>query len=352
MKLFKKQLSLLLALIIGIGVVFSGGGTADAASYYGNTNSNIKNGGQAVRYNSTTYSVSHTPNYKYEYSDDGLWPWSSYTIYKEDSKGKHVKAIATNAVAAPSLNAKSGWLYYVGISSKGNTGIYKVKTDGTKRTWITSISMRNYRGALVGYKPMILKDSYLYYLDGSRTIRRISTSGNYRKTIYTSKYYTGDFSISGDYMYVMNETNASYWPGSKDTITRVRTDGKYAKQIARSTSSGNNSYMFDMVYYKGYIFYQNDYGIYRMKTDGSSKKAIIKLDDMESYAVYDSKIYYMKNGSLMRCNLDGSKKTTLKRWSGRNSLGCITNSKIYLYIGQYGSYPIYDIKTKNVYYPN
>ncbi|MCC3869628.1 DUF5050 domain-containing protein [Terrisporobacter mayombei] len=150
MKLLKKQLSLFLALIIGIGVVFSSVGTIEAASYYGNTSSNINNGGQVLRYNSTTYSVSHKPNYKYEYSIDGLWPWSSYTIYKEDSKGKHVKSIATNAVAAPSLNSKSGWIYYVGISSKGNTGIYKVKTDGTKRTWITSISMMTYRGSLSG----------------------------------------------------------------------------------------------------------------------------------------------------------------------------------------------------------
>ncbi|MCC3869627.1 DUF5050 domain-containing protein [Terrisporobacter mayombei] len=198
---------------------------------------------------------------------------------------------------------------------------------------------------------MILKDSYLYYLDGDCKVKRISTNGKNKKTIYTSKYYTGGFSISGDYIYILNETNKSYWPGSKDTITRVRTDGKYAKQIASSTSS-YNSYMLDMVYYKGYIFYQNDYGIYRMKADGSSKKAIIKLDDIENYGLYDGKIYYIKNGSLMRCNLDGSKKTTLKKWSGKNSLGCIVNNKIYLYLSKDNSYPIYDIKTKKVYYPN
>lgn len=348
MKFFKKQLSVLLLLIICGGVIFSSISVSEASTSYGNTNSNIKNGGQSVIYKSNSYTVGKSPNYKYSYDYDGLWPQYSYTIYKDDNTGKHIKTITKNATSAPSLNIKSGWIYYLGISSNSNPGIYKVKIDGTNKTRLTSISMQTYRGSLTSYKPMIIKDNYIYYLDGPRILKRISINGKEKKTIYTSKYIMGDFSISGDYIYVLNTTNRSYWPGTYDTIVRINTAGKGAKQIIKSTT---DTFIYDMVYYNGYIYYQDGYGIYRIKSNGTNKKCVVKLSNEETYAIHNKKIYYINNGDLMRCNLDGLSKKKLKDLTGNyNEVGCIAGNNIYLYLGSLQRYAIYNLRNSKIYY--
>lgn len=347
MRIFKKLFCLLLI----IGIMLSNSNISMAKSYYGNTNANINGYGQIAAYNSEIYLVSAKPNYKYTYSDDGLWPSHSYTIYKEGNNKKNSKLITNNAIAGPSLNIKSGWIYYIGISNKGKTGIYKVKTNGTKRSLITSIDMHTYRGSLAQYKRMILKDNYLYYVDGPNKIKRISITGKNKKLIYKSKYYVSQFSISENNMYISNGTNKSYWPGSKETIVKVKIDGKNAKQILSSTKSGKDSDIYQMLYYNEYIFYQNNAGIYRIKIDGSSKKCIISSDNLEdTYTIYNNKIYYTKNKTLMRCNLNGSQKVTLKKSLGTIDFICSANNKIYLYNLMKNTYSVYDIKTKKIYY--
>lgn len=343
------RLKKIFCLLLVIGLTLSNSNLSMAKSYYGNTNSNLKDYGLVAQYNSETYLVSAKPNNKFVYSDDGLWPSYSHTIYKEESNGKYLKPITDNAISGPSLNIKSGWIYYIGISGYGETGIYKVKTNGTKRTWLTSIDMHTYRGSLTQYKQMILKDNYLYYLDGPFQIKRISTAGKNRRLIYESEYYTGKFYISGDDMYVFNNTNPSYFIDSKFSIVKLKTNGTNVKRILTTTK---DNYISNMLYYNGYIYYQYNDNIYRMKSNGSSKKNIIKSNtygDINNFHIYNNKIYYIKNKILMRCNLDGSSKTTLKKSIGDFNLILSSNNKIYLNNID-DSYTIYNIKTKKVSY--
>ena len=89
----------------------------------------------------------------------------------------------------PFLNSKNGYIYYLGMStSTGEPGVYRIKTNGTNMKRLASINLITYRGSPSEFLPMIIKDNYIYYLDGPRILKRISINGKEKKTIYTSKY--------------------------------------------------------------------------------------------------------------------------------------------------------------------
>lgn len=320
MKFIKKFISTFMI----IGLIISCTNISLASSSFGNTNSNIIRGGHCVKSGSSIYSVDDEENYEYTLYYNPWTPMYSHTIYKGTNQVSKVKKIVTNATSTPSINLKDGWIYYIGISSNGNTGIYKVKTNGTKKTRITSIDTSTIKGNLGDYKTMIVKGNYIYYTEGRKgTIKRISTTGKSKKTIYKADGFINSFTMSDNYIYANivydhDFAKPNYSPYS--SLYKVSISGNYVKRIGKNLS-GKYDWSSSQ-YYKGYIFYINDYGLYRMKTDGSSKKKLTSdiknnidysYNGIEQVYFYNGKIYYIKSGYLKRRNLDGSNPTTLKK---------------------------------------
>ena len=147
MKKIKKILSFLLIITL-LGI--SSTSVSDAATY-GNTNSNIKNGGIALKYDGYYYSVSSYSNYMYSfdnYDGNGLgWVINSYDIYKKKSPSSRIiKIIAENALSTLFFNSKNGYIYYLGMSKyTGKPGVYRVKTDGTSMKRLADLDLTTYR---------------------------------------------------------------------------------------------------------------------------------------------------------------------------------------------------------------
>lgn len=339
MKKIKKILSVLLIIaILGISET-----SISEAATYGSTNSNIKNGGIALKYNDYYYNVSECSNYVYSYDNyDGTapgWVIHSYDIYKKkSSSGKIIDIIAENALSIPFLNSRNGYIYYLGMSTTtGKPGVYRVKTDGTSMKRLATVDLTSYRVSPSVFLPMIVKDNYIYYCPDHYSINRISLTGGSKKTIYKSPTWIGFFSLSGSYIYVNNITNRSHFPDTKYSIYRVTTNGSNKKLIYRSVND-----IYDAMYYNGYIFYTryNDgYNyLYRMNSDGSNKKCLIKTTNYIDYCVYNSKIYYTLNRDkydefedtrLRTCSLSGTNKKILFKYS-HFYIQAITGNVVYV----------------------
>lgn len=304
---FKRLLSILLAVMLSFSYIFISKDNAFASSYYGNTNANIKKGGLIVKSGSYTYARSGK-NSNISYGNE-IYNLKAYYIYKLNSNATSKKVIASNAIFYPSINVKDGWIYYVGVSTNGSPGIYKVKTNGTKMTRITSIDISDGDGAHITSQAMLIKDNYIYYVDRGyqSKITRISISGKNKKVLSKSNMQTGRISISGDYIYFNDSYHYSWtYTGQKIGIYRMKLNGTNKKCIYSGYSSS-------LQYYNGYIYYSNGEGLWRMKVDGTNKKLIKKSIDY-SFVIYKNKIYYLNSkNNISSMNLNGANsKTVLK----------------------------------------
>lgn len=327
MKKIKKILSFLLIIAL-LGI--SSTSISDAATY-GNTNSNIKNGGIALKYDGYYYSVSSYSNYMYsfdKYNYDGQcpgWVINSYDIYKKKSPSSRIiKIIAENALSTPFFNSKNGYIYYLGMSKyTGKPGVYRVKTDGTSMKRLADLNLTTYRTSPSTFLPMIIKDNYIYYCPDHASINRMTLTGGSKKTIYKSPTWIFSFSLSGSYLYVNNVTNTGYFPDTKCSFYRVTTSGSSKKLIYKTSNS-----CYDSMYYDGYIFYKTDRNgdscLYRMNSNGSNKKCIIRTTSNFDYCIYNNKIYYTinkneynesENTYLRTCSLSGGSKRILFKYS-------------------------------------
>lgn len=350
MKKLKQILSFTLILTILFSLSIS---NVSAATVYGNSNSNIKNGGIALKYNGYYYSVSGMPNYNYKHNDwdeDSAPGWTlySYDIYaKKSPSGKIISTIADNALEAPFLNSQNGYIYYIGLSpNTGEPGVYRIKTDGTNMKRLASITAMSYRGSPSTNLPIIIKDNYIYYCSNCYTVKRMNLNGTNKKTIYKSPTWIDTVSISGSYLYINNITNQSYFPDTKYSVYRVSTNGKSKKCIYASSN-----YIWDACYSNGYIFYRRysngyDY-LYRMNSNGSNKKCLIKTTSNIDYCIYNSKVYYTLNRdlsdesertSLRTCSLSGTNKRILftdYNFYIRNITGGVVYFEVFNGIGTY-----------------
>lgn len=356
MKNLKKFLSLLLIFVI---FLCTNTVNASADTVYGNSNSNIKNGGLALKAGDYYYNVSpfETAEYSYDFYEDyfgtsGFAKINSCSIFKKKTpQGGIVKTIAKNALRTPFLNYRNGYIYYLGMSTTtGKPGVYRVKTNGTGMKRLADIYLLDYRCSKTTNLPMIIKDNYIYYCPNTDTIKRMSLTGTNKKTIYESPTWINSFSISGNYIYVNNNTHTGYFPDSKESIYRVTTSGSSKKNVYSSQR------ITDAVYYGGYIFYVNYNGLYRMNSDGSNKKCIVKTSNYIDYCIYNNKIYYTINRDLddtseityLRCcSLSGSSKTRLYKYNN-SFIHSIANGRVYLQ--NVAGTDIYNIDSRKTYF--
>ncbi|MGM9530656.1 DUF5050 domain-containing protein [Intestinibacter sp.] len=352
MKTFKKILSIavVVCMIISTTGLFQ---NVDAASVYGNSNSNINNGGVAAYKSGYNYVRSSKPTNVL---------MTSYSIYKIKGTSSTKKTIANNAYLMPSINVVGNYVYYLGTYNNGESvGIYRVKTDGTGRI------------RLIGNveSPFMVKDSGIYYIKSTYDYDKLCyyslSSRKTTKTLYTTTERTIDaLSISGNYAYVLATGYENQLIYKIDTNTKARTT---LKKLVTYTFDDDDfddedyddsdidfdddfdwddfedyddeEYSIDqMIYYQGYIYYiVSDYDgteVYKMTADGKNETKITSLTTT-SMNLYNGKIYYVNaNNSICRMDLNGKNRTTLRKATDTSTkltlanVGiCTGNSRIY-----------------------
>jgi len=355
MKTFKKILSIavVVCMIISTTGLFQ---NVDAASVYGNSNSNINNGGVAAYKSGYNYVRSSKPTNVL---------MTSYNIYKIKGTSSTKKIIANNAYLMPSINVVGNYVYYLGTYNSGESvGIYRVKTDGTGKT------------RLIGNveSPFIVKDSGIYYIKSTYDYDKLCyysiSSKKTTKTLYTTTTRTIDaLSISGNYAYLLATGYENQLIYKIDTNTKARTtlkklvtytfdDEDYDDDYDDSDIDfdedfdedfdwddfedyDDEEYSIDqMIYYQGYIYYiVSDYDgteVYKMTADGKNETKITSLTTT-SMNLYNGKIYYVNaNNSICRMDLNGKNRTTLRKATDTSTkltlanVGiCTGNSRIY-----------------------
>ena len=355
MKTFKKILSIavVVCMIISTTGLFQ---NVDAASVYGNSNSNINNGGVAAYKSGYNYVRSSKPTNVL---------MTSYNIYKIKGTSSTKKIIANNAYLMPSINVVGNYVYYLGTYNSGESvGIYRVKTDGTGKT------------RLIGNveSPFIVKDSGIYYIKSTYDYDKLCyysiSSKKTTKTLYTTTTRTIDaLSISGNYAYLLATGYENQLIYKIDTNTKARTtlkklvtytfdDEDYDEDYDDSDIDfdedfdedfdwddfedyDDEEYSIDqMIYYQGYIYYiVSDYDgteVYKMTADGKNETKITSLTTT-SMNLYNGKIYYVNaNNSICRMDLNGKNRTTLRKATDTSTkltlanVGiCTGNSRIY-----------------------
>ena len=351
MKTLKKILSvaLVVCMIISTTGLFQ---PSDAANVYGNSNSNISNGGVAAYSNGYNYVRSSKPTNVL---------MTSYNLYRIKGTSSTKKTLATNAYVIPSINVVGSYVYYLGTYNSGESvGIYRVKTDGTGRT------------RLIGNveSPFIVKNSGIYYIKSTNNYDKLCyysiSSKKTTKTLYTTSTRTIDaLSVSGSYAYILATGYENQLIYKINTSTKARTTLK--KLVTYTDEDYDDDYDYDedfdfddtdmdfddfddyeddeyyiseMVYYKGNIYYivcdYSDTEVYKISSTGKNETKITSLPT-SSINLYNDKIYYVNaNNSICRMDLNGKNRTTLRKstdTSTKLTLGnlgiCTANSKIY-----------------------
>lgn len=168
------------------------------------------------------------------------------------------KDLSSNTVGNSSQNINSDgyiasqidWFYY----SNGK-GLYKVKTDNTERQQI-SLDKAKYIN--------VVGDWIYFYsqTDDLSGIFKIRIDGSERQYLGTGKYY---LNVVNDWIYFMDNTIGDYNYG----IYRMRTDGS-KKELLINENISNIYIIDDYIYYR--LDKDNDGGFYKVKTDGTQSQ--------------------------------------------------------------------------------
>lgn len=345
MSKLKKVLATFLVMCSLISTIFTS--AADAASVYGNSNSNLANGGIAASRGNYSYSRSSKFQKKGYYEE-----LKHYYIYKTYKNGTSKKVIADNASEEPYINVVGNYVYYVGYGkNSSDRAIYRAKTDGTSKTRLMSESY-NFDHSI------IVKDNYLYYINESQyhdsvSLRRYNlTTKTTDSIIYTTKTRDlYDMSISGDYIYLTAE-------GLNNTII-YKINTKTNKRTTLYTLTHDDEYGYylieDMIYYKGNIYFtiydeDDDYLSFKMSSNGTNLELISEYYTT-GINLYNDKIYYVNvKGSICSMNLDGTNRKTIKKFKNTEYPYYINTASSRIYFGKMVVYEnSYNVVSDNMY---
>jgi len=249
----------------------------------------------------------------YEYaSDDGFYidedgfiHTEKYGIFKMRTDGSE-ETLLIDEWLANCVTASDGWLYYQYdcdrmlpkdggegfdyIRDEENSGIFKIRLDGSERTQVTSgdISEMN-----------VVGDWIYYYGDDLYKVRTDGTE----KTSVLPQACCYWINVVGDWIYYRD-----------DDIYKVRTDGTENKFV--SNKIYNNINVADSWIYCDYWYEEgNSHPIYRMRLDGSEAtrlcdESVGGINIVGDWIIYDVYGYdYSKYYYIMR--LDGSEHRLL-----------------------------------------
>ncbi len=253
----------------------------------GNTVGNLVNYGFAAKQDDIIYYLHLVFISPEEGSEMGLYKYDLVTNER----------IHLNNDFANYINVIDDWLYYV---KAGQSLIHKVRTDGTE-----GINIGNHKAS-----SLYAMGDWLYYVardehEEKSSIYKMRTDGSECNIISNDEAQY--INVVADWLYYSNRNDDLH-------IYRIRTDGTGRSKLNVDASSYIN--VVD-----GWIYYKNEYDdgkIYRMRTDGSERS---RLNDYRStyINVADGWIYYYScpksndnQCGIYKMRTDGSSLVMLK----------------------------------------
>jgi hypothetical protein len=198
-----------------------------------------------------------------------------YTSDQKNTYGNTVANVLNSGIAA----TQGDWIYYANSNNegKGVQGIYKIKNDGSGKMKIDS-----------GYDQNInVVGDWIYY-SSTGGICKIRTDGS-NKTILC----TANASIS--YVYVVNDEIYYSCAGGNSSVNgiwKMDTDGGSKKQLVSCKPWAVN-YVGDWIYYINESDSTNNgWTIYKVQTDGSHNARISQNFEMQEPYIEDGWDYY------------------------------------------------------------
>lgn len=297
------------------------------------------------------------------YKNDWLFFSVDGTLFKSRQDGSEMSKIYEfegddEYKALHSINVIKDWIYFSGGSDSLGTGLYKIKTDGTKFQKILSDERSG---------DVIVEGNYIYYKnmyklscnnDGSDKEKLKNTdlptsNCNYldgyfyyctREDINTDDYHIYKSKRDGEDTEILYDRNVYYMKVTDDgwiyyndnhlgetynDLFKMRIDGSENQHVS---DVDLDEYTVD----GDYIYYitskDGEDNLYKMKTDGTGEEQIFSrpYDEearrKDSYAVdgyiyaVNDWIYWWKNGSLWGIKKDGSQNITLYDRDTRDSI--------------------------------
>jgi hypothetical protein len=245
----------------------------------GNTSGNLANGGEAALQGEWIY-----------YSNDGL--------YKIKTDGTAKTKISSEG--ATHINVIGDWIYYI----NGNVGsIYKIKIDGTGKTKLFDDNEYYYMNVI---------GDWIYYagVSDSGGLYKIKTDGT-EKTKISGEYFDPKTNVVNDWIYwIYYDYSYGAGYGHFGKLYKIRTDGTGEIKIFDDLTADVNI-VGDWVYY---INYSDNSKLYKIKTDGTAKIMLIDDSTVASINVAGDWIYYSNQSNsfgLYKTKTDGTGKSML-----------------------------------------
>lgn len=199
--------------------------------------------------------------------------WKTYMCKRKTSGGKEIKLCSGYSFGSPGggggLYVYDNWIYFI-----QDKGIYRMKTDGTKKAVVARAGADEY---IMGF---CIDGQWLYYTDDG--LHKVRLNGTSKKSL--NKKVFGTCVASGSWIFS---------DGDDDGVYRTRKDGSKTQKILSNVKEWNIS--------NGWIYYTSSKGLYKIKTDGTSKKRLVKagtvlnaraMNYINSISVLDNRIYF------------------------------------------------------------
>lgn len=256
--------------------------------------------------------------------------WIYYTNLKENALYK-VKTDWTEKTKFPEDTIGTDYFVVQGdtiyfFDAEGD--ISKIQTDGTEAAKIADIDEKGMFGFQVS-------GERIYYCIKPGSIYKIKTDGTGESKIADISSFSGDYLVSGDWIYYTDGTSLSKMMTDGTGVAKLsdnvgvyavkddwiyygeKTDKGEVKNIFRMKLDGTEKSMLTDGAYVAidgdWFYYTKENWLYRSNLDGTTVEKMNKVEMWNIFGVYGDYIYYGEySGAAYRINLDGSNKTRLE----------------------------------------
>jgi uncharacterized repeat protein (TIGR02543 family) len=276
-----------------------------------------------TRYNNTGLKTNST----YYYKVKAYRLASNIKVYSGFSTTKSAKPrlntpTSVKAVASSNTSIKISWSEVTGVNGYG---VYRATSSSGTYTLISTTTATRYNNT--GLKT---KSTYYYRVRAYRLVSTVKVYSSYSTTkraksfIYTYGNTSGNLTNGGQ---VVSDGQYTYYRNSSDEykLYKSKPDGTSKSKISDSVCSSLNI-VGEWIYYSVEMV---NPGIYKMKKDGSSKTTIVNYRT-KGIAVVNDWIYYLEGSApgaedyfLYKIKTDGTSKTKINFGTG-NYLTCPT----------------------------
>ena len=219
-------------------------------------------------------------------------------LIKAKLNGSKSEVIAENVGSAP-ITVVDNWIYYF-----EGTNLFKIKTNGKKRTQLSNKAIENYQ--IVGNKIY-----YSYENDGKQVIAKMDLNG--KNVVKIDEEAGKEFFVKGNKIYYINENYDMENYEYKYELCKVKTNGKNKEKICDIEGSVDT---YTVNFTENAIYYakaaKNDkMAIYSIKLNGKDETKITEVNTYSNLVnIIDKYMYYINqneegNVQTYRINLNG-----------------------------------------------